>query len=72
MRDPGLLAMPIDPMDALARRLDPSKLEPYDEELETDLEVVQYIKRVMIVSGKRLKSQRVWDEDEDGKLCHLM
>lgn len=70
MHDPGLLAIPIDPMDALSRRLNLSKLESYDEELEANPEVVQYIKKVMIVPGKRLKSQKVWDEDGDGMLYY--
>lgn len=66
MHDPRLLAMPIDPMDALARKLGFSSLEPYDERWESEPDVVQFIKRVMMAPGRELKTQRVWEESPDG------
>ena len=58
--------MPIDPFETLLKRLDLVTFDPFDEALETPPDVLQYVKKVMILPAIIPKSETVWKEDYAG------
>lgn len=62
-KEPGSLALSVDPFDTLSARFKLQNLEPYDQVWRTDSESVQLMRKVLVLRGVP-KTQRVWDEDD--------
>ncbi|KAH8111909.1 hypothetical protein DFH11DRAFT_1546203 [Phellopilus nigrolimitatus] len=62
--EPGHLALPVDPLETLKTRLKLGSLPAYDEALELDADVMEYIKKSLVFKGK-VRTQRLWEEEDE-------
>jgi hypothetical protein len=62
--DPNSLTLPSDPFESLTRLYGLNELETYDQRWTTDIESVNYVKRMVVVSGET-KTERCWSEESE-------
>ncbi|KAI5119768.1 hypothetical protein M0805_009239 [Coniferiporia weirii] len=63
--EPGLLVLPIDPLEMLEERLKHAAPVPYNEVWETDPDTVQFLRKTLAFqTGATRRTQLVWDEDD--------
>lgn len=63
--EPGQLALPGDPFQALKARLKFDELASYDEVWRPTPEAMEFIKVNVNLPKGRARTRTIWDEDED-------